>query len=555
MAILRELLTQIEQGRYALPEVQRPYVWRNAQVRDLLESIYRGYPIGSIIVWNISRDVLKEYSDLFRPLIKELEDRKENFEYLVIDGQQRLVSLLLAKRGSVTVYYENSEKRRYLPLYFNPRTERLDIIRGKERDYSSWFKISDLLDEEKDIEDLLDENEISSRSERSMLRKKLNSFRNSLLNYPVNIYQIPQSSLGHDPKKDNFLEIFEKISEMFVRLNEKGTRVKMPHLILALLTATTRKELGKSFKEQVNKINNELEEHGWDIREGVIMRTYMAIATGETNFRRARDILKSLKANEMLEYLEETGRSLMHTCNILSDELNIKGVRYLKSQYLLVTLSYYIFQKKFKIMPSDVKELKRWLILASFSGRYTGRLESDLKEDIELIRNGKVLRHLEDKLSVREITDEYFDRPYEKEHLTTLLILLRERGNYDLSCDSSGGFRRLGDIDPKEKGFHIHHIFPKDVLVKVYGRNGLIGDMDIETAYDHVANMTIISEDANRKIGSRRPDEYLRDLDREVLRSHYIPVSPELWKPENYYDFLQERKKQLTEALRKLLSE
>ena len=82
----------------------------------------------------------------------------------------------------------------------------------------------------------------------------------------------------------------------------------------------------------------------------------------------------------------------------------------------------------------------------------------------------------------------------------------------------------------------------------------MIGDMDIETAYDHVANITIISEDANRNIGNKRPDEYLRDLDREVLRSHYIPSEPELWRPENYYDFLQERKKLLMDALRELLS-
>ena len=545
MAILRELLTQIEQGRYALPEVQRPYVWRNAQVRDLLESIYRGYPIGSIIVWNISRDVLKEYSDLFRPLIKELEDRGGNFEYLVIDGQQRPVSLLLAKRGSVTVYYEYGERRRYLPLYFNPRIERLEVIRGIAKDDPYWFRVPDLLDEEKDVDDLLDEKGVSSRADRSVLRRKLNFFRNSVLNYPVNIYKIPESTLEYDSKRDNFLEVFEKISEMFVRLNEKGTRVKMPHLMLALLTATTRKELRESFRERVNELNNELEECGWDIREGVIMRTYMAIATGETNFRRARDKLGNLRAKDVLEYLNRTSKALKYTCKILSNELNIKNARYLKSQYLLVTLSYYTFAKDFRITPGDVRELTRWLILASFSGRYTGRLESDLKEDIELIRKGKTLRNLEDKLPIKEITEMHLERSYEREHVMTLLMLLRN--SYDL-CR---GLRRLRDIDPEE--LQVHHIFPKSLLVKVYGKEGLIGNMDIETAYDHVANITIVSKDANRRIRDRRPDDYLRDIDREVLKSHYIPENPELWKPKNYYSFLQERKALLIKGLTRLL--
>ena len=552
MILLRDLLKQIEQGRYSLPEVQRPYVWRNTQVRDLLESIYRGYPIGSVIVWNIPRGILKEYSDLLRPLVKELENKKENFEYLVIDGQQRLVSLLLAKRGAVTVYYEYGKRRRYLPLYFDPYLEKLEIIRRRE-DNLHLFRVSDLLDEEKDIDDLLDEKGLTSRSERSILRKKLNSFRNAVLNYPVNIYQIPESTLKYDPEEDNFLEIFEKISEMFVRLNEKGTRVKMPHLILALLTAATRRKLGISFKERVNKINNELEKLGWDIRGGVIMRTYMAIATAETNFRRARSELESLGADKILECLKKTSRALKCACKILSSELNIKNEKYLKSQYLLVTLSYYIFSKDYKITLSDVKQLRRWLILASFSGRYTGRLESDLKEDIELIRKGKTLRDLEDNLTVRKITEEYFDKPYEKEHLTALLILLKD--SYDLYYDPEEGFRKIGDIDPKKTKIHVHHIVPKDVLIKVYGRKGSIDDMDIETAYDHVANITIISEDANKRIGSSRPDEYLKNLDREVLRSHYIPENSELWKPENYYDFLQERKARLIEALERLFTE
>ena len=75
--------------------------------------------------------------------------------------------------------------------------------------------------------------------------------------------------------------------------------------------------------------------------------------------------------------------------------------------------------------------------------------------------------------------------------------------------------------------------------------------MDVETAYDQVANITIISEDANEGIGNKRPDEYLRNIDdEEILRSHFIPSDRELWKPENYYNFLQERKKYILRELK-----
>jgi uncharacterized protein with ParB-like and HNH nuclease domain len=103
MVALRDFLAELAEGRYALPEVQRHYEWRNRQIKDLFESIYRGYPVGSIIVWSMPKDVVENYSDLLRPLVEELNDRNKNFQYMVIDGQQRLVSLILAKKGTITV--------------------------------------------------------------------------------------------------------------------------------------------------------------------------------------------------------------------------------------------------------------------------------------------------------------------------------------------------------------------------------------------------------------------------------------------------------------------
>jgi len=78
-----------------------------------------------------------------------------------------------------------------------------------------------------------------------------------------------------------------------------------------------------------------------------------------------------------------------------------------------------------------------------------------------------------------------------------------------------------------------------------------IGDMDLETAYDHVANITIISRKANEEIGSKRPDEYLSGLDTEILKSHYIPLDSKLWRPENYLKFLEQRKKMIISALKR----
>ena len=101
---LRDLLTKIEEGIFAIPEVQRPFVWRNPQIVELFNSIYQGFPIGSIIVWDAPKNIFENYPDLFRPLSKDLDVKTGNFRYIVIDGQQRLLSMLLAKRGRIKVF-------------------------------------------------------------------------------------------------------------------------------------------------------------------------------------------------------------------------------------------------------------------------------------------------------------------------------------------------------------------------------------------------------------------------------------------------------------------
>jgi hypothetical protein len=544
LAVLSDLFVELAEGRYALPEVQRHYEWRNSQIRGLFESIYRGYPVGSIIVWSMPKEVVENYSDLLRPLTEELNDRRKNLQYLVIDGQQRLVSLVLAKYGSITVRDENGTRRRFLPLYFTPAEGgRFDLLGRKEVSGDSrYFKITDLLNEEKDIDDLLDEKGVS-HSERSTLRRGLNEFRKRVLNYPVSIYLVPESTLRYDAVQDNFLEIFEKVSEMFVRLNMTGVRVKMPQLVLALLTAKTRKEYAGSFREEVSQISKKLT---WDINEGVLIRSYMAIAADETNFRKAKETLEEMSAEEALRQLKRAGDSLQYACsNILEGELNIKSERYLKSQYSLVTLSYYVHKKDYVITPAEIEQIRRWLILASFNKRYTGRLESDLKEDIESLHKGESFDNLVGRLTAKEISRSNLDRAYDEEHLMVLLMLLKE--SYDLS----GELVRLRNLSRED--LHIHHIFPKNVLIKVYGRDGKIKDMDIESAFDHVANITYVSKKTNERISDSRPDEYLKELDESTIETHYIPTDPELWKPEKYYEFLQKRTDSLLEGVNNLL--
>ena len=552
--LLKDLLAEIEQGRYAVPEIQRPYVWTNPQVRELFESIYKGYPIGSIIVWEPAPEIFEEYGDLFRAFSKELEDRRRNFKYVVIDGQQRLLSLWLAKRGRVTIVDTyGHERERSINLYYNVDSDEffVDRARRKYENNPYVYRVSDILDYVKfeDVEDLVEVKEVDESIQKRKIIKKLRKVREALLNYPVNIYTIPESVLKYrkEGDDDNFLEIFEKISQMFVRLNYTGTRVRAPHLIIALLTGKTRKVLGVSFRKMISELVSKLDEEGWDIGEGALMRTYLVIATGEPRFSRARRTLNGLSANRIKEYLEKLDDTLMYVVNkILKYELNIKKPSFLKSEYIIVPITYYAYIKENRLTPSDIRGLMRWLILASFNRRYTGRLDTDMAEDITLLTKSKDITALIRNLQTTEVQEEWIDRSVDKEHLTMLSILLRD--SFDLVRNAT---IRLRDINSKH--IHVHHIFPKSLIQRYYKEYGSIGDMDLETAYNHVANITLISESANESIGNELPYVYLREIDSEILESHMIPLDEELWRLEKYPEFLEERKQLIMKRINELI--
>jgi len=553
--LLKDVLTEIEQGRYAVPEIQRPYVWTNPQVEELFESIYKGYPIGSIIVWEPAPEIFEVYGDLFRAFSKELEDKRRNFKYVVIDGQQRLLSLWLAKRGRVTVVDTyGHERERTINLYYNVNNDEFFVDRAR-REYEKdpyVYRVSDILDylEFEDVEDLIEVKEIDESIQKREIIKKLRKVREALLNYPINIYTIPESVLKYrkEGDYDNFLEIFEKISQMFARLNYTGTRVRAPHLIIALLTGKTRRNFGDSFRKMISELVSKLDKEGWDIGEGALMRTYLVIATGEPRFSQARKMLNELSADHIKEYLKNMDTTLMYVVNkILKPELNIKKPSFLKSEYMIVPVTYYAHIKENKLTPSDIKGLMKWLILASFNRRYTGRLDTDLAEDIALLTESKDITTLIKNLQTTEIQEKWIDQSVDKEHLTMFSILLRD--SFDLVKKAT---IRLRDIDSRH--IHVHHIFPKSQIQRYYKEYGSIkDDMDLETAYNHVANITLISESANESIGNEFPSAYLREIDPEILESHMIPPDEELWKLERYPEFLEKRKQLIMERINRLI--
>jgi hypothetical protein len=540
--ILKELLERLEAGFYAVPETQRYFVWPNSQIRDLASSIYNWYPIGGIIVWEMPSSFIEECGELMRPLALDLPEK--NMKYMVIDGQQRLTSLLLIKRGGIRVAGPRGERERRLELFFNPMEEIFELGKRNFAKDPKWFNVTDVLNAETVSEVLERKAELcgdDSVIRNKVLFKRLEQLRERLNNYEVTFIGAKLGYSG-DP-----LELFEKISRIFVTINSKGTRIRMPDLVLALVGARVKRARWVSFRDEFNAILKKLEKRNFEVSEPVVMRLYLAIATGKTKFKDATKELDEKKEEDLLSSLEETERALLHSLDFLWREVWIPNSKYLQSHYLLVPLGYFLHRdviSKGRVISEDIRRsLIKWLILASVEKRYTGRLETDLSEDISIIGKGKGVEGLLDNLRLKSIPREALEGSYDEYHFTLLMALYRETHAKDWDLDQGPTVPFIGELRPTE--LQVHHIFPRDVL-EAAGMDHLIDDF---------ANITVISSRANEKIGDELPSRYLKELyekDPEILRRHFIPIDHELWNVDNYEKFLRERRKLILEAFQRL---
>jgi hypothetical protein len=537
MPNLGEVLRDLEAGYYLVPEIQRGFVWRNPQIREFITSIYNEEPVGSIIYWDPPPDILSDeaYRDIFKPLADDLPiARGKN---LIIDGQQRLTSLLLVKRGELTI---RGRKRR-IKLFFNPEEERFELGSEETEEEAKWFNVTEVLNAG-DLLKLIEEHAERDPTLRNnpYVRQRLQKLQNVF-----QTYDLPLIRAKLNPNED-FLSILERIARIFIHINSTGTRVKMPDLALALLTAKTRKEVGTSFRERFEQLLSECENLGFEIEEPVLVRAYSAIAANTTKFKDAREELEKKSGADILRFLKETGESIIFSIKLLQ-ELGVKSEKFLQSRYLMVPIAYILYREVVsasrRILSERLKlEIARWLILASFEKRYTGRLETELLSDVQQISQ-KGLEGLYENLSKgEEIKLSDLKKDYENRHLTMLLLLYNRTGALDWNTDEKPRPKKISELDYNQ--LTIHHIFAKEYLER---RN-------IQQDYDLLGNITIISDVANKKLKFKDPKEYLSELEKmspELLEKHCIPRDRKLWDVNRYEDFVSERVKLIASKIEK----
>jgi hypothetical protein len=489
-----DLVKMVENGEIDIPELQREFVWSNNQIRDLAESIYKGYPIGLLTLFKIPT---------------ELKTKQE--QYWVLDGQQRLLSLTMIMRGRVEAIRDGQRKTVRVDVWFDPTHERFEL--RKPLPGENWIKLSELL-------------QIQKRSElEKMLReRKFGPDEQEKISTLWAIFREDYKILVHELSENLDLD---DLGNIFVRTNFAGTRVRGAD-VYSTMIAVTQKDLVKRLRDFCSSLPIEID-------YGILIRTFVAFLTdGRVKlesrvFNQAKKLKDELERRRM-ELEDITGE--VEKCTMQSIKILQKaGINHLPSENVIPIMSYYL-HKRGSISSEEEEGLFKWFILASFFGRYSASVETRLNEDLATIKNGGNYRDLIENIKRREgdLKERIITYIHEGRWDNLLLYALLKQSN---AKDILSG-------EPlAQANSTIHHIFPKKYLA---------GSKN-EALIDDVGNITLLTSSSNLKLFDELPENYLQKVSSEALKAHYIPEEEETWRLEKMEEFVEKRREKLKEAV------
>lgn len=508
------LLDLIDNGAIVLPEFQRGYVWNRDQVRAFMRSLYRRYPVGSLLIWRTRSEAAR---------LRGSDDTPPGYLDLLLDGQQRLTTLYGIVRGHAPRFFEGNAQA-FTDLHFHLDDEVFEFFAPvKMRNDPRWIDVTALMREglQPFISRIHDSSELAPALDRYLERlEKLRQIKE--IEFHV------ERITGEDKTIDVVVEIFD-------RVNSGGTKLSKADLALSKLCAEWPEA-----RERMRSALRRWSEAGFHFRLEWLLRVVNAVATGEARF----EALARVSPGAFAESLAGAERAVDTLLNNVSAQLGLDHDRVLAGRYAFAVMARHLVKRGGRI--SDAEELGKllyWYVHSFLWGRYAGQTETTLNRDLEAVdRDGvdgllALLKASRGDLVVRpgDLTGYGIGaRFYPLLYLLTRAYGARDwwNGAPQLSAHLLGRLARL----------QVHHIFPKALLYA----NGYT-----RAQVNAIANFCFLTTETNLWVGARAPEEYFAEVEERypgALASQWIPMDRSLWKVPRYLDFLEARRELLAEG-------
>ena len=584
---IETLLTWVKSGEIAIPEIQRPFVWEATKVRNLLDSLYRGYPIGYLIVWR-------------NPTVRLKDGTLSAGKRILIDGQQRITALMAALLGRevLTKDYETVRIR----IAFHPQEHKFEVFNPAIGKNPEWIPdVASIFDPETSLMELTD----------AYYEKNLFADKKQISRTLENLRKITNNNVGVIELDEN-LDV-ETVTEIFIRVNSAGAELSQADFAMSKIAANETyggNHLRKAIDyfchlavapEFYNKIKSGdpnfansdfFSKMTWikDVNDDLYDPSYtdmLRVAfTSEFGRGKLQDLVALLSGRNfetkqyedviaensfsrlksgIMNFMNETNFKrfvmILESAGFITNSL-IGGQNAVNFAYIL-----YLRARKESVPPGEIEHIVRqWYVLSILTGRYSGNPETVFDTDIRQIESKGVVAFTATSIQA-ELSDGFWSSLLPQQMDTSSAIspyFLVYQAAQAKMMDK--GFLSQGITVPSllRNRSDVHHLFPRKYLKQQGLQKG---------RYNQIANFALAQSEINIAIGEKAPKIYFDQLMeqcnggavkyggitnetelRENLRIHCIPEGIFNHLADNYDEFLDERRKLMAAKIKSYFS-
>ncbi len=521
---ISEILHDIEIGGIALPVFQRGYVWNRNQVKNLMNSLYKNWPTGGILIWHTTREDVQ-----LRP---DGTASTASYVSVLLDGQQRVTSLYGVIRGEPPKFFDG-DANSFTNLRFNLESQEFEFYKASTMGtHPEWISVTDLFRNGAAATVMPFAATMSDPDSpfQTYMNRAQRLYNIQDIDFPV------QLVTGEDKTTEVVVEIFNVV-------NSGGRKLSRGDLTLS--------RIGVHWPEARDTMQQSLakwELSGFSPNLDWLLRC-IAARLGSAEVNSLDDKVKQI--DHIQRALTEVERAVDVLLKASGTHLAMNGKAHVNKNAFPAMVKYLVDNGGDFPDDSTKAHLFHWYVNASLRGRHSGPVETVVNQDLVALQEENPLEALWETERQRlggdrPVVAEDFDAVRKNARSALLLnIMPRVLGARDWLA-RKGHFDVLSDLG-SETTLQWHHIFPKAVLDKELNIKG--------EAANNFGHMALISKEANLALGDQMPEQYLAALGNTagVLESQWIPADPKLWKLKNYEAFLEARRGLMADAANEFL--
>lgn len=568
---LSGLLHYVDIGDIGLPDIQRPFVWTAAKVRDLFDSMYRGFPVGYLLFWaNVGVEGTRHIgTDSKGHRVPSL---------LIVDGQQRLTSLYSVFRGK-SVLSENYEEIR-IEIAFRPRDGKFEVADAAIRKDPEFIpNISELWSSGKSSRTLVN-NFLKSLSDKHTLTEEEEEVIAHNLDRLFDLQKYPFTALEISPAVDE-----EQVADIFVRINSEGVKLNQADFILTLLSVFW--EEGRVELERFSRSSRTPPATGERasafnhfIKPGPdqLLRVDVALGFQRGRLRSVYQLLRGKdletgvfsaeQRDRQFTVLREAQEKVLNLTNWHQFLSSVVGAGFRSGEMvssensLLYAYAFYLIGRTKHAMPEHRLQrlIGRWFYSSTLSGRYTRQApETAMDADLNNLRDVSGAESFAARLERiigDTLTDDFWSIGLPNDLETSSARSPALFGYYAaqnlLGAPVLFSHKKISDlldptVRPKKKSLERHHLFPRAWL-----EANVTKDLRL---INQVANFALLEWPDNIEISDDPPSEYVplmrgRFSQKAWVRMCELHALPEGWEHLSYEDFLRQRRQLMARIIR-----